>query len=174
MEGLEVRAGSRIGGIFTLECYRKGRLIWTDISKNIVTNEGLNHLLDVVLHGKTLISPFYCVLSESDTSAAAGMTYATPVFTETTSYDEATRPEYEEAASSSQSITNSANKATFTISATKTIYGAALMGGSSTKSDSTSASTHVLYCYSKLSTSRAMLDNDVINLTYVAPAADDA
>lgn len=189
---METQDKARIGGVFDVECRRlrdpetgkrfrdaKGRflprqLVWHEKPKNIVPNEALNHMLDVTLHGKTLISPFYCVLSESNTTPLATHTYAVPGYTETTSYDEATRPEYVEAAASSQSITNSANKATFTISATKTIYGAALVGGSSTKSDTTSAATHVLFASSLFGSSRGVLDNDVINLTYTCNAADDA
>jgi len=183
------RSGMRFKCVFDLECWRwhdefgkrfrnlKGqferRLIWEEHCLNIVTNEGLNHALDVILHGKTLINPFYCVMSESDTNAAAGMTYAVPVYTETEAYDEGTRPIYNEAAASGQSITNSANKGVFTISASKTMYGASLVGGSNVKSDVTNAATHVLFCYAKFGSSRAVVDDDVVNLTYTVTAADD-
>lgn len=170
---VEIRERAKFRGVFTLECYRKGKLIWTDRCSNLLTNEGLDHMLDVTLHGKTLISPFYVVLSETNTTPLATHDYAVPGYTETTAYDEATRPEYEEAAASSQSITNTANKATFTIDATKTIYGGALVGGSSTKSDVTDAATHVLLCSALLGTARAVLDDDVINVTYAVSAADD-
>ena len=163
----------RYKGLFEVECYRKGKLIWKEKVSNLVTNEGLNHMLDVAVHGKTLISPFYCVMFEDDYTPLAADDYAAPGFTETTAYDEATRPEYEEAAASGQSITNSANKAVFTIDATKTMYGAALMGGSSTKSNATDAATHVLLCAAAFAASRAVVDDDVINLTYTLSAADD-
>jgi len=167
---------SKIGfrGEWLAECYRDGKLIWVERTHNIITNDGLNHILDIVLHGSTQITTWYCVLSETDTAAAAGMTYAVPVFTETTAYDEATRPAYNEAAASSQSITNSASKAVFTISGTKTMYGAALVGGGTagnTKSDTAGGGT--LLCYAKFTASRAVVDNDVINLTYTLSAADD-
>ena len=170
-----VKSGARIGGIFTLECFdEKGNLKWVEEAPNIITNEGLDSILNVYLHGATQITTWYCVLSETDTAAAAAMTYATPVFTETEAYDEATRPEYVEAAASSQSITNSANKAVFTISGTKTLYGAALVGGgtaATTKSDAAGGGT--LPCYAKFTASRAVVDNDVVNLTYAVSAADD-
>ena len=103
------------------------------------------------------------------------MTYASPSYTETTSYDEGTRPAYNEAAASSQSTTNSANKAVFTISATKTMYGASLVGGGTNptgKGDTTSGGT--LLCYGKFGTSRAVIDSDVVNFTYTVTSADDA
>jgi hypothetical protein len=102
------------------------------------------------------------------------MTYATPTYTESTAYDELTRPAYNEAAASSQSITNSANKAVFTISGTKTMYGASIVGGgtaASTKGDTAGGGT--LFCYAKFDNARAVYDNDVLNLTYTISAADD-
>jgi hypothetical protein len=161
-------------GHFVAECYRDGKLIWTEETDNIVTNEGLNSILGVYFHADTQISAWYCVLSETNTAPAAAMTYAVPSFTETTAYDEATRPAYTEAAASGQSITNSANKAVFTISGTKTMYGAALVGGgtdANTKGDTAGGGT--LACYALFSSSRAVVDNDVINLTYTISAADD-
>ena len=170
------RSGVRIGGYFTAECYDKnGNLKWTDKFHNLVTNEGLDGLLDIMFHASTQITTWYCTLVESDTNAAAGMTYAVPTYTESTAYDEATRPEYEEAASSSQSITNSANKATFTISGTKTMYGASIVGGgtsATTKGNTDGGGT--LFCYAKFSSSKSVVDDDVINLTYTLGAADDA
>ena len=141
---------------------------------NIVTDEGLDALLDIMFHGTTQITTWYCLLFESDTTPDGGETYAVPVFTESTAYDEATRPAYVEAAASSQAITNSANKAVFMISASKTMYGAALVGGGSTpntKGDAAGGGT--LFCAAKFTSSRAVVDDDVINLTYTISAADD-
>lgn len=174
----------KIGGVFTAEIWRPTKnsrsgginyeLIDVLKSHNIITNEGLDAILDIMLHASTQITTWYCVMSETNTSPAAGMTYATPSFTETTAYDEANRPEYNEAAASSQSITNSANKAQFTMNATKTLYGAALVGGgtgASTKGDTAGGGT--LLCYALFASSRGVVDDDVVNLTYTVSAADD-
>jgi len=187
----EAQARGKFRGVFNVECWRwhdehgnrfrdargrfERRLMWTEEVHNIVTNEGLDHILNVVLHGATQITTWYCTLVESDTAPAAGMTYATPVYTESTAYDEATRPEYEEAAASSQSITNSANKATFTISDTKTMYGASLVGGGTDPTvKGNTAGGGTLLCYAKFASSRSVVDDDVLNLTYTISAADDA
>jgi len=187
---MQTESGIKFRGLFHAECYRwhdengnrfrdaKGRferrLMWEEEFSNLIVNEGLNHMLDVTLHGKTLIDPFYCVLFESDTTILATHDYAAPGYTEVNAaIDEATRPEYNEAAASGQSITNSANKATFTFNASKTIYGAALVGGSSTKGDTTDDGAHVELCAAKFGSSRAVVDDDVINLTYTVTAADD-
>lgn len=172
---MDIITKAKLGGKFIFECRDKnGRLKWQEEAHNIITNEGLDALLDIMLHGSTQITTWYCVIVESDTNPAAGMTYATPTYTESIAYDEATRPEYEEAAASSQSITNSANKAQFTMNATKTIYGAALVGGgasASTKGNTDGGGT--LFCYAKLGSSRSVVDDDVLNLTYTVSAADD-
>jgi len=160
-------------GRYHIECYDQGgRLKWTADPHNVITTEGLNHLLNVELHGATAVATWYCALASTNTAAASTMTYATPSFTEFTLYDEATRPAYNEASSAAASITNSANKAVFTISATvttPTIYGAALLS-SSVKGD-TATTGGVLFSYALLSTSRAVVAADVINLSYTVSAS---
>lgn len=183
----------KAGGVFELECWRlrdpdtglrlrdaRGRfkprqLAWVEKFENIVVNEGLNSILDIMFHGSTQISPWYCVMFEDNHTPAAGNTYGTPGYTETEAYDEATRPEYNEAAASSQSITNSANKGVFTMSGTKTLYGGALVGGGSaatTKGDAAGGGT--LFACGQFASSRAVIDDDVVNFTYTLSAADDA
>lgn len=169
----KIGSGAKFRGKFIVECFRKGKLLWKEDVSNIITDEGLDHILDVVLHAKTVIDPWYCVMAEDDVTPLAAHDYAAPGYTETEAYDEGTRPEYVEAASSSQSVTNSANKAVFTMNATKTLYGAALVGGSAVKSNVTDASTHVLLCSAQFGASRSVVDNDVVNLTYTVDADDD-
>lgn len=170
-----IKSGLRIGGTFHIECVDKdGNLKWVEDTHNLITNEGLNHILNVVLDAATQITTWYCVISETNTTAAAAMTYAVPVYTETTAYAPGTRPEYVEAASVSQSTTNSASKAVFTCNATKTFYGAALVGGgaaATTKGNTAGGGT--LLCYAKFTASRAVVDTDVCNLSYTLSAADD-
>lgn len=191
MNETEARSKGKIGGRFDLECYRwhepgdktkrfrnaKGqfekRLIWEEHVHNIWTTEGINRMLNVFFAGTTQTAAWYVGLVETDTAPAAAMNYDVPVFTESTSYDGATRPAYTEAASTAGSTTNSANKASFTISATKTMYGAALFS-INTKGDHVAQADSVLPCYAKFTASRAVVDDDVVNATYTATLADDA
>jgi len=170
-----VKTGVRLGGVFDVVCRDKdGRVKWVESAHNLVTNEGLDHILAVILHGSTQITTWYVEPFEDDHTVAAGDTYAVPGYTPCTAYDEATRQAYNEAAASSQSITNSANKATITISATKTIYGAALVGGGSaatTKGDAAGGGT--LLCAAQFSASRSVVDDDTLEITYTISAADD-
>lgn len=165
-----------------IEHQRRGRrgflYEWKDVAPmtwdhNICTAEGINGLLDIMFHAAPQISTWYILLFESDTTPADGTTYATPVFTESTAYDEATRQEYVEAGATGKVITNTANKATFTMSATKTIYGGALVGGgtgASTKSDT--AGGGKLFCASKFTASKAVVNDDVLRVTVAITGAD--
>lgn len=170
---MEMKTGAKLGGVFTLEVYDKagGKLISKTSCHNIITNEGLNRILDVMLHGTTQTATWYCGLFESNTTVDGAETYDVPVFTECTAYDEATRPAYVEAAASSQSVTNSANKAVFTASDTKTLYGAALFSVS-TKGDHAAGDNNVLFCCGKFTTAQPVIDGNVCNLTYTVTAAD--
>lgn len=160
--------GLTVGGIWSGQIVRDGRVIdeWED--HNLVVNEGLNHILDVVLHGSTQVATWYIGLFEGNYTPVATVTAATitSASTECTAYDETTRVEYNEAAASSQSTTNSANKATFTFNATKTIYGA-FMASVSTKS----GTTGTLLSAARFSTSKTVVDNDQLLLTYTFTAS---
>jgi hypothetical protein len=125
--------------IFIIEKWKRQRngirvLLEKHVARNYYTIEGAKHMLDVCFHGETQISPWYVVLSSSNTTAARTMTYAVPVFTEfNADYTEATRPEYVEAAAANTATTayttNTASKAEFTCNDTGTVYGAGLVGG---------------------------------------------
>lgn len=148
-------------------------LVNKSLSHNVCTAEGINALLNIMFHGSTQITTWYVLIFESDTTPSDTTTYATPIFTESTAYDETTRPAFNEAAAASKLITNSANKATFTINATKTIYGGALVGGGSaatTKGNVAGGGT--LYCASKFSSSKAVVDDDVLLITVTITGAD--
>jgi hypothetical protein len=141
---------------------------------NIITDEGLNHILNVELHAATQITTWYCEIFESNTTPGAGTTYATPVYTPCTAYTEGARPAYVEANSTAKSTTNSANKATFTMNASKTIYGAALVGGGSAATTSgDTAGGGTLFCAGKFGTAQPTISGNVVNLSYTVTAADD-
>ena len=157
-----------LGGRFFCTHLRKGEVIdeWED--DNLVVNQGLNHILDVVFHGTTPVSPWYVGLFEGNYTPVAGLTAATvaSAATECTAYDESVRQDYTEAAAASQSITNSASRATFTFNATKTIYGAFLI------SDSTKSGTSgSLLAAARFSASKAVVDDDQLLVTYTFNAS---
>lgn len=169
------RARARVVSVWTWECFdADGNLKWVDERHNLVTDEGLDALLDIMFAAGTQITSWYCALFEDNHTPAAGDTYAVPGYTECTAYDESTRPAWTPGSVSSQSVNNNASKASFTMNASKTIYGAALVGGGTaadTKGDTAGGGT--LYCLSLLSAARAVISTDVIKLTITLTSADD-
>lgn len=167
-------ARTKIGGRFVAECFGKdGKLKWRDFSQNIITSEGLDSILGVCLNNDTQIATWYVCMSETDTAPAAGLTYAVPSYTETEAYAEGNRPTYQDDAVSGQAVTNS-SKAQFTINATKSMWGASLVGGGTdgnTKGDTAGGGS--LLCYALFSSPRAVVSDDVINIQYTLSAADD-
>lgn len=158
-----VKSKIPIGTWWEFEHYRDGKLIDRWEQKNVTTEEGLNKILDVVFHGGATIATWYIGLFEDDYAPNEGDTYAVPGFTESTTYDEVNRVEFEEAAASGGSISNSANKATFTINDTATIYGAFLCGGgssASTKEDT--AGGGILMASSKFALPKDVVDDDIL------------
>lgn len=155
-------------GTFDIECRDKyGNLKWREVIKNKVVYEGLNSILNIMFHNSTQISTWYVAIFENDHTPASTDTYAEPGYTEcSTGYDETQRPEYVEAAASGQSITNSANKAVFTMNCVKTIYGASLVGGVGTTNKGGTTEAGTLFCSSKFASGKPVVDDDVLNITY--------
>lgn len=157
------------GGVFGHEVIRNGISLGRFEDHNLVVNEGLTHILDVLFKGGTQVDPWYVLIFEGDYTPVAGDTMATfpGSATESTAYDEATRQEFVESAIASQSLDNSASRATFTINATKTIYGAA-MASLSTKS----TTSGTLLAASRFTASRAVVDDDQLLVDYTFTASD--
>ena len=163
------KAGVR--SIWDVECYDKdGNLKWTEHIENLVTNEGLDDILDVYFDGGDQKTTWYVGIFEDNYTVLATNDYGAKGFTESTAYDEGARPTWTSGGVSGQSVDNSASKATFTMNATKTIYGAFLCGGTdaATKNNSTDPGTPIpnkMYCAAQFSASKAVVDNDVLKVT---------
>jgi len=163
------RAKIMLGGKFDVEHIRDGKLIGVDQCDNIVVNEGLNHVLSVIFNGGTQVNPWYVGLFEGNYTPVATDTAAniTANSTECTAYNESTRQVYNESAPSGQSLSNSANKATFTMNATKTVYGAFIASASAK-----SATTGTLMSAARFSAARSVVSSDQLLVTYTFAAAD--
>lgn len=157
-----------VGGVFSGEIIRDGKVIEQFEDHNLVVNEGLDSLINIMLHAGTQITSWYIGLFEGNYTPVATVTAATiaSAATESTAYNETTRQLYNNAASSGQSTTNSANKATFTINATKTMYGAFLISNS-TKS----GTTGTLFAAAAFSTAKSVVSGDQLLLTYTFTAS---
>jgi hypothetical protein len=166
----------KIGSLWTVQHWRAGVMLAERIEENLVPDEFINHVLDVVLSGGTPITAWYLALFSDDHTPAAGDTYAVPGFTEADGYDEATRPAWQEAGVAAKSITNSANKAEYTMDGTDVaIYGAALVGGGTdadTKLDA--AGGGVLGPVSQFTGGpiTEIVDNDVVKVSMTITGSD--
>jgi hypothetical protein len=165
-----------IKSVWTIICTADGKEKWRERCENVVTDQGLAALLDVMfLHGTQITDDkWFVALIESGSVPTTSSTYAVPIYTESTAYDEATRPSFV-GVRSSLTLTNSASLATFTISATKTIIGGALVGGNAEGSNTkgnTASTGAVLYCAIELSEEKYAVDNDVLTIQVDLTAAE--
>lgn len=163
----------KLGSVWEFECFRGDKLVWSDRIHNVVTDEGINSVLNVYFHAATQITQWYVTIFEDNYTPLVTNVYATPGFTETTAYSEGTRPTFDEAAASSKSLTNTASKATFTFSEAKTIYGGALVGGGSapgTKGNTNGGGT--LFCSAKFAAAKPVVTNDVLKVTVTISGQD--
>lgn len=158
----------QVGGKFLGQIVRQGQVIDEFEDSNLVVNEGLNSLLNIYFAGATQVMTWYLGLFEGNYTPVATVTAATitSASTECVAYASATRPEYQEAAASGQSITNSANRASFVFNATKTIYGAFLIS-----SNVKSGTTGTLFSAARFSTAKAVESGDELLLTYTFTAS---
>lgn len=156
------------GGLWGRE--KKGPL---DVWENLITNQGLDNILDVHLSAATQITTWYLLLiNGASPTIAAANTYASHAgWSENTSYDEANRPTWTEAGVSSQAITNSASPATFTISANSQTIGGAALVSNNTKGD-TAAAGAKLYAAGAFTSAKALDDNETLDVTATFTAAD--
>lgn len=143
---------------------------WKEVIHNLVVNEGLDDVLDVYFKSGSQSATWYIAIFSSDSTPAAGWTYATPVCTEFTNYDESTREEWVEGSISSQSLDNSGTPAEFTCtSGTNTIYGAFFVNVS-TKGDTGGGG--VMFSAARFSSSRPFNAAEVLKIVITINAQD--
>lgn len=162
-------AALNMKGRYVGEIIRDGVVIDRFESPNLIVNEGLNAALNIMFNGATQIGTWYVGVYAGNYTPVATVTAATiaSASTEvTTKYNSATRPEWVEAAASSQSITNSANRASFVFNASETIYGAFLV------SNATKGGTSgTLFSATKFATAKTVENGDELLLTYTVDAS---
>lgn len=112
-------------GSTTRKLVKLGRLVDTWTQKNLIPTAGLNHMLNVVLKGTTAVTTWYGAVYEGDYTPLATDTAASLPgdATESTAYDETTRPALVFGTVAGGAVDNSASKASFTFNATRSIRG---------------------------------------------------
>lgn len=145
------------------------------ISPNLVTDEGLNHLLTAGVGGTGAVSDWFIAPYSNNAAPTASLTLANfhSTLAEVTAYDELTRQAWVDVAGA-KLRTNSASPATITINAAGTnIRGIGVMS-SATKTPGAGSATGVLLAAIPLATARLdMQDDDLLNFIYTLSVADD-
>jgi hypothetical protein len=154
--------------VFSFVCRDKdGKIKWTDTAKNLVTNAGMQHMLDTEFSGGTAITTWYLGLADNTPTFAAGDTLAS--HGGWTEFDEYTgdRKAWVEVRSG-QTLTNSASVASFAITGAGGGVGGAFLAGAATGTASTLMSGAALS-----GGNRTVANGDTVELTYQFSAADD-
>lgn len=154
---------------YIVECIGPdGKLKWTNEFDNLVTNEGLNDNLDKYLKGSTYTAAFYVGLTDGTPTVNAADTMSSHAgWTEVTDYSESTREALVLGTVASQSVDNSASKASYSINATATVGGAFI-----TTVSTKGGTTGTLYGVGAFSGGDKSVDNgDTLNVTVTCTAA---
>lgn len=139
------------------------------IDRNLLTDEGLTHMLAVVLGNAAKLSQWYLALYSGAISPAAGWTAANfaatanEIVSGTEGYSETTRRVFQPGTATSNTIDNTANKAAFTIvtASSLTVQGAALL------SDNVKGGTSgILVSATRFTTPRVLQNTDIYNVGY--------
>jgi len=148
---------------------KHGNVKWVEECDNIVTNAGLDDLLDKYLKGSSYTAAWYVGLTDGTPTLAAGDTMASHAgWAEVTAYSEATREVLTLGAVSSQSVDNSASRASFSISTNSTTVGGAFLTTDNTKG----GSTGTLYSVVAFTAGDKSLDDgDTLNVTVTCTVA---
>ena len=159
------------GHVYT-DHFRDGKLLHhCDQGGNTFTTEGMARILNIVFRAQTTEAAIYVGIFKSNVTPAVGDTAAAKLGAAGTygecqdaDYDSpaTNKPAYTIASTSTASCTNAASPASFTMNASITVYGAFL----STAAAKT-ATTGTLFCAKAFSSSRAVIADDVLSVTYV-------
>ena len=160
----KIRAGIKFHNTYLVECFDKdGNLKWTETASNLVTNEGLNDVLNKYFKGSTYTAAWYVLLKGTGTIAAADTLASHAGWTELTGYT-GNRQALTLGTVASQSVNNSASKAVFPITGSATVYGAGL-------SSVATGTSGTFYGAADFSGSRAVENGDTLNVTVTLTAA---
>ena len=156
----------RFRGHWTATAVRENGETWTTSWENLITNVGLNQLLD---DGLVSSQSWYIGLTGEGATPAAADTMASHAgWEERTEYSAVSRLLWVPGSVSNQSVTNSGSIATYWVSADTTFAGAFLTTGTEK-----AGSTGTLYAAGNFSVARSLSSNDSLGITAKFTAADD-
>ena len=147
----------KLSNIWNVTCLdRNGNVKWHEEKKNLITTEGLNHILNTEFHEGTAVTTWYIGLKVTGTPVAGDELGSHSSWSELSGYTGNRQPWQEDAASSG-SMTNSTVTA-FPITATATVAGAFLASAAT-------GTSGTLYGVVDFSSTRAVVNGDTLNVT---------
>lgn len=161
----------RLSGHYRIICRRpNGTIRWVEEANNLVVNEGLDHVLDVVLSGGTQDTSWFLGLLASSPSPGATWTATEIASNDFVDYDEATLQAFTDGGVSGQSLDNSASPAVFTVDTNSSTIGGAFLIGTNAKA----TPSGTLYSAAAFSGGNKSADDDdtlTVTATFTAAAA---
>lgn len=156
----------KVRGIWRIDHMRDGKLLHSQEKKNIVVNQGLDHILNTEFCGGSAIGTWYIGVYKGNYAPIGTDTAATfpGNAQESNSYGQV-RSQFQ-AAEANQSANNNASPAVFTFTAADTIYGAFLIS-----SQAVGSAQGVLFSAVSFGTARAVIANDQLSIQYGVVAA---
>ena len=154
---------------YLVECFGEdGALKWREEIPNTVVNVGLDDVLSQYFKGAAYTAAHFVGLTDGTPTPAAGDTMASHAgWVEVTAYSEATREALTLGSVASQSVDNSASKASFSINGTATVGGAFV-----TTNNTKSGTTGTLYGVAAFTGGdRSVANGDTVNVTVTLTAA---
>lgn len=160
-------------GLVTLEHFRGGGLIFQETGKNIFTTEGRALIWNTIFGSTDKPAAVYIGLFKNDVTPVAGDTAAARLGAAGTYgecqdadyHPETNRPAYTVVNTTTNEITNAAAKAVFEIQQAFTARGAFLA-----TSQAKAATTGALIAAKRFATSRAVVADDELAITYTLTA----
>jgi len=168
-----VAMGNKRSTRYEVEAYRDGVLLWRDYIDNLVVNEGLDDSLNKYFKaaGYTAVHHVGITGSAPVASATNTMASATRSWSEVIAIATVTRPSLTVASAVTQSVTNSASKASFTINADNTVIGGAFTVAGAVASV-VGGVAGILYGVGAFTGGdKTLSTNDVLNVTLTATAS---
>lgn len=165
MEAVIGMKGKYVGQII-----RKGTVIDEFDIENLVVDQGLNYALNSAFGKASALANWYIGLFEGNYTPTSGVDASTiaTLSSECTGYSSATRPAWSlPGVTITKQLTNGASRASFTFTASKTLYGAFLIS-----SNVKGGTAGTLFSAARFSTPKSVDADDELLITYILTAAD--
>lgn len=166
---MNISENLKLRNFYKVECFdSKGKLKWVEEVENIIVNEGLDEILDKFYKGSSYTAAHYVGLTDGTPTIAAGDTMSSHAgWAEVVAYSESNRQTLTLGAVSSQSVDNSASKASYSINGTATIGGLFL-----TTNNTKSGTTGILIgAVAFTGGDKSVANGDTLNVTVTLTAS---